>query len=120
LKHIQQGINDRFDNKLRRLEKFETHLQNHFNKNSATTTTPKTNVGLDATISTPDNGLAFDSTVSVNNDSRFAPEINVITNESASTTTTDSLDFDLADSSLNAYKSANLSGREPIVSNCDH
>lgn len=117
MKHIQRGINERFDSKLRRLEKFESHLQNHFNKNSATGSTPNTNAGLDATVSTPDNGVAFDATVSVNKDSRFAPEINVITNESA---TTDSHDFDLADSSLNAYKSANLSGREPIVSNCDH
>ena len=116
LKHIQQGINDRFDSKLRRLEKFETHVKNHFNKNSGSPS--NTNVELDATISTPDNGVAFDANLSVNSDSKFAPEINIITNESASTT--DSHDFDLADSSLSAYKSANLSGPEPTVSNCDH
>lgn len=118
MKQIQEGVNEKFESKLRRLEKFETHVKNHFNKNSAAGN-PST-VALDANISKQDSGLAFDAKVDVNNDSKFAPEINIITNESASTGTSESHDFDLADSSLNAYKSANLNGPEPTVSNCEH
>ncbi|XP_070491420.1 uncharacterized protein [Chironomus tepperi] len=117
LKQVQQGINDKFDSKLRRLEKFETHVKNHFNKNSAAASTSTVNVASDATINKSDNVVTVDAKVSVNNDSRFAPEINVITHENSSS---DSHDFDLADSSLNAYKSASPSGRDPLVSNCDH
>ncbi|KAG5679966.1 hypothetical protein PVAND_009501 [Polypedilum vanderplanki] len=32
LEHIQRGISSRIDNHIRRLERFENHVQNHFNK----------------------------------------------------------------------------------------
>ena len=35
LKHVQSGVSQRFDNHIKNFEKFEQHISNHFNKNSA-------------------------------------------------------------------------------------